>query len=38
MSDAPFLPLTRPEIDERTIRGVADVLRSGWLATGRVAA
>ena len=38
MSDAPFLPLTRPEIDEQTIRGVADVLRSGWLATGRVAA
>ena len=38
MSDAPFLPLTRPEIDEQTIRGVADVLRAGGLATGRVAA
>jgi dTDP-4-amino-4,6-dideoxygalactose transaminase len=38
MSQEPFLPLTRPEIDELTIRGVADVLRSGWLAGGRVAA
>jgi len=27
MSDEPFLPLARPEIDEQTIRGVADVLR-----------
>jgi hypothetical protein len=32
MSD--FLPFTRPTIDESTIRGVAEVLRSGWLATG----
>jgi dTDP-4-amino-4,6-dideoxygalactose transaminase len=38
MSDEPFLPLARPEIDELTIRGVADVLRSGVLTTGRVAA
>lgn len=30
----PFLPFTRPTIDEDTIRGVAEVLRSGWLASG----
>ncbi|MGH8299299.1 MAG: DegT/DnrJ/EryC1/StrS family aminotransferase, partial [Steroidobacteraceae bacterium] len=30
----PFLPFTRPTIDEETIRGVVEVLRSGWLATG----
>jgi len=29
-----FLPFTRPTIDEATIQGVADVLRSGWLASG----
>ncbi len=29
-----FLPFTRPSIDEETIAAVADVLRSGWLATG----
>lgn len=29
-----FLPLTRPTIDEATIEGVAEVLRSGWLTTG----
>ena len=34
MSTAPFLPFTRPSIDERTIEDVADVLRSGWLTTG----
>ena len=28
------LPFTRPMIDEETIQGVADVLRSGWLASG----
>lgn len=28
------LPVTRPEIDEATIAGVADVLRSGWITTG----
>lgn len=29
-----MLPFTRPTIDEETIQGVADVLRSGWLASG----
>lgn len=29
-----FLPFTRPTIDEHTIQGVAEVMRSGWLATG----
>jgi dTDP-4-amino-4,6-dideoxygalactose transaminase len=29
----PFLPFTRPSIDEATIAGVADVLRSGWLTS-----
>ncbi|ACB74695.1 DegT/DnrJ/EryC1/StrS family aminotransferase [Opitutus terrae] len=33
-STAPFLPLTRPTIDEETIAGVADVLRSGWITSG----
>jgi dTDP-4-amino-4,6-dideoxygalactose transaminase len=28
------LPFTRPSIDEDTIAGVAEVLRSGWLASG----
>jgi dTDP-4-amino-4,6-dideoxygalactose transaminase len=31
---ASFLPFTRPTIDEETIAGVAEVLRSGWLTTG----
>src|ERR1019366_4589095 len=31
---APFLPLTRPTIDDETIAGVADVLRSGWITSG----
>jgi dTDP-4-amino-4,6-dideoxygalactose transaminase len=30
----PLLPFTRPSIDEETIAAVAEVLRSGWLATG----
>ncbi|MBX3735981.1 MAG: DegT/DnrJ/EryC1/StrS family aminotransferase [Candidatus Didemnitutus sp.] len=30
----PFLPLTRPTLDEETIAGVADVLRSGWITSG----
>lgn len=30
----PFLPFVKPEIDEATIAGVADVLRSGWITTG----
>jgi dTDP-4-amino-4,6-dideoxygalactose transaminase len=29
-----YLPFTRPMIDEETIRGVAEVLRSGWIASG----
>jgi len=29
-----FLPFTRPTIDEATIQGVADILRSGWITTG----
>ena len=29
-----FLPFTQPSIDEDTIRGVAEVLRSGWMASG----
>ncbi len=29
-----FLPFTRPSLDEATIQGVVEVLRSGWLATG----
>ncbi len=32
------LPFTRPDIDEETIRAVADVLRSGWLASGPMVA
>jgi dTDP-4-amino-4,6-dideoxygalactose transaminase len=31
---ATFLPFTRPAIDEETIAAVAEVLRSGWLASG----
>lgn len=33
-SSVPFLPFVKPEIDEETIAGVADVLRSGWITTG----
>jgi dTDP-4-amino-4,6-dideoxygalactose transaminase len=29
-----FLPFTRPSIDEATVASVAEVLRSGWLASG----
>lgn len=29
-----FLPFVRPDIDEATIASVAEVLRSGWLASG----
>jgi len=29
-----FLPFTRPCIDEETIAGVAEVLRSGWITSG----
>lgn len=30
----PFLPFTRPSIDEETIADVAQVLRSGWITSG----
>jgi dTDP-4-amino-4,6-dideoxygalactose transaminase len=30
----PFLPFTRPTIDDATIAGVAEVLRSGWVSSG----
>ena len=30
----PFLPFSRPTIDEATIAAVGDVLRSGWLTNG----
>src|SRR5471032_2300751 len=29
-----YLPFTRPSIDEATIAGVAEVLRSGWITSG----
>src|SRR5579862_4417031 len=29
-----FLPFTRPSIDEATIAGVVEVLRSGWITSG----
>ena len=29
-----FLPFTRPSIEEETIAGVAEVLRSGWITSG----
>ena len=34
VASLPFLPFVKPEIDEETIQGVADVLRSGWITTG----
>jgi dTDP-4-amino-4,6-dideoxygalactose transaminase len=36
MSASPvaYLPLTRPTIDDETIAGVAEVLRSGWITSG----
>jgi hypothetical protein len=34
MSTLPFLPFTRPTIDEATIAAVAEVLRSGWITSG----
>ena len=34
MNAPAFLPFTRPSIDEETIAGVADVLRSGWITSG----
>jgi dTDP-4-amino-4,6-dideoxygalactose transaminase len=29
-----YLPFTRPSLDEETIAGVAEVLRSGWITSG----
>ncbi len=29
-----FLPFTRPSIDDETLAGVVDVLRSGWITSG----
>ena len=29
-----YLPFTRPTLDEETIQGVAEVLRSGWITSG----
>ncbi|HSC48136.1 MAG TPA: DegT/DnrJ/EryC1/StrS aminotransferase family protein [Gammaproteobacteria bacterium] len=29
-----YLPFTRPSLDEETIQGVAEVLRSGWITSG----
>jgi dTDP-4-amino-4,6-dideoxygalactose transaminase len=34
MNSLPRIPLTRPSIDEATIAGVAEVLRSGWITSG----
>ncbi|MGZ3183834.1 MAG: DegT/DnrJ/EryC1/StrS family aminotransferase [Telluria sp.] len=34
MSALPFLPFSRPTIDEETIASVGDVLRSGWITSG----
>ena len=30
----PYIPFARPSIDEESIAGVAEVLRSGWIASG----
>lgn len=34
MNATSYLPFARPSIDEETIAGVADVLRSGWITSG----
>jgi dTDP-4-amino-4,6-dideoxygalactose transaminase len=34
VSTLEYLPFTRPTIDEATIEGVAEVLRSGWITSG----
>ena len=34
MSQQPFLPFSKPTIDEATITAVGDVLRSGWITSG----
>ena len=33
-AELPFLPFSRPTIDEETIAAVGEVLRSGWITTG----
>ena len=33
-SKSAYLPFTKPTIDEATIAGVAEVLRSGWITSG----
>jgi dTDP-4-amino-4,6-dideoxygalactose transaminase len=33
LPNLPFLPFTKPTIDEATVSAVADVLRSGWLTS-----
>lgn len=33
-ASAPYLPFTRPTIDDATIAGVVDVLKSGWITSG----
>ena len=34
MSDKPYLPFARPDIDEAAIADVVAVLRSGWITSG----
>ena len=34
MNQLPFLPFSKPTIDEATIAAVGDVLRSGWITSG----
>ncbi|HTT04972.1 MAG TPA: DegT/DnrJ/EryC1/StrS aminotransferase family protein [Steroidobacteraceae bacterium] len=34
MNAGSYLPFARPSIDEETIAGVAEVLRSGWITSG----
>ena len=34
MSSRPFLPVSKPTIDEASIAAVGDVLRSGWIPSG----
>jgi dTDP-4-amino-4,6-dideoxygalactose transaminase len=34
VDSVPFLPFTRPSIDEATIASVGEVLRSGWITSG----
>ena len=36
LQSVPYLPFTRPSIDEETIAGVIEVLRSGWITSGPV--